>query len=326
MGKDIILKTIFGSHLYGTNTPESDKDYKVIYVPSKREILLNKNLYTSKWEKTKIGDGKNTKDDIDIEYIPLHQFIKLACQGDTLAMDLLHVQEDLIMEKNYIWDEIQQRRKTFYTKNLKAFIGYARKQAAKYGIKGSRLDTCKKIMCILCSVDGNNRVKTIWDKLPNIEHTEKSVNKNNIREYQVCGRKIQETQSCEYAYDIIRRYYHEYGLRAKQAANNENIDWKAISHALRAAFEVLSIYNKGTIKFPLEQKDYLVDIKLGKLDYLQVVAPHLESLIEEIELRSTEIDLPEDVNKEYWYAWLYKTIENHYWSKDWNPGISTGGI
>ena len=39
--QEIIVKTIFGSHLYGTSTPESDNDFKGVFLPSKEQILLN---------------------------------------------------------------------------------------------------------------------------------------------------------------------------------------------------------------------------------------------------------------------------------------------
>jgi len=312
----IILKTIFGSHLYGTNTEKSDKDYKVIYMPTKGEILsADSSLKHSRWEQTNPGASKNGKDDIDIEYIPLHKFIQLALKGDTLALDLLHVPNHMIEESNWIWNEIQMRREMFYTKRLDAFVGYARQQAAKYGIKGSRLDTCKKVMEVLDVEDRDLRVKDVWDKLPDIEHTERGVNKNGLREYQVCGRKIQETQTCEYAYDIVRRYYYNYGQRAVDASNNKNIDWKAVSHAIRAAYEVLSIYNEKTIKFPLKEAEYLKEVKSGTLDYLTEVGEKLESLMDEIEWKSKVVDLPEKTNREYWHLWLCKTIEQFYWEK-----------
>jgi len=311
--EQIILKTIFGSHLYGTDTPESDKDYKVIYMPSKQDILLNKNLYTSQWEQTKVGEGKNSKDDIDIEYIPLHQFIKLACNGDMLAIDLLHIPSGFEIETSTIWQQIHEQRKRFYTKDMKAFVGYARKQAAKYGIKGSRLDTCKKIMDILKSESGETRVRRVFDDIPEWEHTNKSINKNGIRELEVCNKKIQETQSCEYAYNIIRKYYEEYGKRAKDAADNKNIDWKAVSHALRAAYQILSIYHNRTVKFPLKEAEYLKRVKLGQLDYMSEVGPRLESLMGQMEGDSKLVPLPEKADKEYWELWLMETIENYYW-------------
>ena len=36
---DLICKIMHGSHLYGTNTENSDLDYKGIYLPSKKEYF-----------------------------------------------------------------------------------------------------------------------------------------------------------------------------------------------------------------------------------------------------------------------------------------------
>ena len=82
------MKTVFGSHLYGLSTPNSDTDYKGIYLPELSELLLGTykpyiNLDTNK-------NGKNDSDDVDEEYIALPTFIQLACKGETIAMDMLH--------------------------------------------------------------------------------------------------------------------------------------------------------------------------------------------------------------------------------------------
>ena len=39
--KNFIIKSVFGSHLYGTDTPESDRDYKGIFIPSMEDCVLN---------------------------------------------------------------------------------------------------------------------------------------------------------------------------------------------------------------------------------------------------------------------------------------------
>jgi len=39
---NIIVKMKFGSHLYGTATVDSDLDYKGVFLPSKKEVLLGK--------------------------------------------------------------------------------------------------------------------------------------------------------------------------------------------------------------------------------------------------------------------------------------------
>ncbi|OGE64274.1 hypothetical protein A3I48_00800 [Candidatus Daviesbacteria bacterium RIFCSPLOWO2_02_FULL_36_7] len=39
---NIIFLTQFGSHIYGTSTPQSDLDYKGIYLATYRDIILNR--------------------------------------------------------------------------------------------------------------------------------------------------------------------------------------------------------------------------------------------------------------------------------------------
>jgi predicted nucleotidyltransferase len=39
---ELIVEMRFGSHLYGTATPESDLDFKGVYLPEARDILLQR--------------------------------------------------------------------------------------------------------------------------------------------------------------------------------------------------------------------------------------------------------------------------------------------
>ncbi len=39
---DLIVEMRFGSHLYGTATPQSDLDFKAVYLPAARDILLQR--------------------------------------------------------------------------------------------------------------------------------------------------------------------------------------------------------------------------------------------------------------------------------------------
>jgi predicted nucleotidyltransferase len=61
---NIIFKTQFGSHVYGTNLPTSDLDYKAIYIPEPKELLLGKVKETIQ-EGTKVDKTqRNTKDEL----------------------------------------------------------------------------------------------------------------------------------------------------------------------------------------------------------------------------------------------------------------------
>lgn len=308
---------IFGSQLYGTNTPESDQDFKGVFLPSKEQILLGKIPKNMSHSSKKDSTEKNSPDDIDFEEYSLHYFIHLACEGETVALDMLHAPDNMILESSPIWYQIVSRRQRFYTKNLKAFVGYARRQASKYGIKGSRLNDAKRVLEFLDNYmfsefeyNPNPRISSIWEVLPTGEHIIKyPPNENNIRYYEVCGRKIGETELITNARVVVINFINKYGERAKQAANNEGIDWKAISHAFRAAFQVKQILTEGTITFPLKEAKLLLDIKQGKLDYQTVVAPELELLIEEVEMLSAKSSLPDKVDRAYWDKFIIDTIE-----------------
>ena len=71
---------------------------------------------------------------------------------------------------------------------MRAFIGYAHRQAAKYGCKGSRLATIKEAITYLKS---NDRIimKTVWDNLPTGDHARFIEDSpNGAKQYQICGR------------------------------------------------------------------------------------------------------------------------------------------
>ena len=308
-GAAVAVKIIFGSHLYGTANENSDKDFKGIFMPTKEQIFLGKIPKALNWN-TKKGEGKNTSEDIDTELYSLHYFLWLACEGETVALDMLHAPDEMILESSDIWRRIAAERHRFYTKNLKAFVGYARRQASKYGIKGSRLNDAKRVIEFCDTAQREARVKQVWEQLPTGEHIFKHAEDvNGVRMYEVCGRKTCETATVEYLRTTVEHFFKNYGARAEQAAKNEGIDWKAVSHALRAAYQVKQVLTEKTILFPLREADYLRQVKEGKLSYQSEVAPALDSLMDEIEALSVASDLPMNVDRKYWDNFLISVIE-----------------
>ena len=309
----IIVKSVFGSHLYGTDTPESDKDYKGIFMPSKEEIFLGR-IPKSISETTKTGSvSKNTADDIDTDMYSLQYFIELALKGETVALDMLHTPEHQTLFACTIWDNLVANREKFYTRNLKSFVGYCRKQAAKYGIKGSRISAAKSVISLMRKHNADSKMLDIWHKLPTDEHLRFIEDSpNGLRQYQVCGKIFQETGKLGYVIPILERFVEQYGERARLAERNEGIDWKAVSHALRAAYQTKMILEEGTIIFPLPQAELLRLVKQGKKHYLYEVSPILEGLMEEIEILSAISNLPDKPDKEFWNKFVVEKVEEFY--------------
>ena len=154
------------------------------------------------------------------------------------------------------------------------------------------------------------KLKDVWDSLPTLDYTKKYVDeKSGLRMYEICGRKFQETAKLAYVLDCLKKIEAGYGNRVREAKENRNIDWKALSHAIRAAFQVKQLLTENTITFPLKDAPLLKQIKNGELDYMTVVAPLLEDLMDEVEELSKKSKLPEKANRKFWDQWLVETIE-----------------
>lgn len=306
---NLILTMQFGSHLYGTDTPTSDRDFKGIYIPSKKDLYLGKipkSIQVSKGN----GNTKNDSTDMDHEVYSLHYFLKLAMEGQTGPIDMLHSEKRHWLKSSPIWEELVGMRATFYTRNLQAFVGYARTQAAKYGIKGSRLSAAKEAAHLL-GLHGRSRVADIWHLLYENEHCH-FLDNGVHRIWQVCGKGVSETAKCDLACEMLMDFIQRYGERAKKAESNQGIDWKAVSHALRAGYQARAIFLNGGFTFPLPEVEFLKHVKAGRLDYLSIVAPELERLMDELEsLRAVSV-LPEEVDRRAIEEWLFVTLEKYY--------------
>jgi hypothetical protein len=306
---DLIVKMKFGSHLYGTDTEASDVDYKGVFLPARRDILLGR---VSKCRRFSTGNDlqKNTSGDVDEEIYSLHHFIKLACDGQTVAMDMLHAPEQMLLESSAVWRRLQAQRHRFYTKNLSAFVRYARRQASKYGIKGSRLNAASQVMALLAAENPGKRLRSVWHQLPRDDYCcVIGMDPNGMRQYQVCGKTFQESAAIGYVLAVLQKFYADYAHRAKMAAENRNLDWKAISHALRAALQTKEILFTGTLCFPLQEAPFLEAVKAGRLDYGREVAPVLEDLMDTVEKLITKSDLPPEVDTQYWDDFICRTLK-----------------
>jgi len=313
---DILALTRSGSHLYGTNTPDSDKDYKGVFMPSLEMIYLNRIPKSIRELKNKKSGQKNSSEDIDYELYSFQYFMKLACQGETIALDMLHADGDNLIKTSNIWQNVCFLRSGFYTKNLKSFVGYAKTQSAKYGTKGNRLRIAKQIVELCSKQPDSTRMSEIWNSLPVTDHScFIDPAPNGVRQYQICGKVIQETIKTSCVSMILNNFIVDYGERARQAERNEGIDWKAISHALRAAYQVKEILTTGTLRFPLAQANFLKDVKEGKLHFVKEVSPILEDLMEEVEVLSRISTFPEEVDKAFWDAFIVDSISNHFKEK-----------
>jgi hypothetical protein len=291
----LVVLTVAGSHMYGMNTMNSDRDFLGIYMPTKEQLLLNEYPKQASYPK---------KSGLDLQIWSIHYFLKLAMAGETMAIDLLHAPDELLVAcQPDVWGYLQKNRRMFFTKNMKAFVSYARKQAAKYGLKGKRIESLEMIIEYLNGVREDTKLWEIWNGLPKGDHIH-FLDIRPYRMYQVCGKKFQETVSVSYIKEHLQKSLTDYGYRAKLAKDNKGVDWKAVSHAMRSSDQVWEVLVNGDYEYPLKNANFLKDVKLGKLDFTTVVQPYLEKTMDGIEELILESDLPDKVDKKFWNEWL----------------------
>ncbi len=307
----IIVLSKAGSHMYGTSTPDSDEDYLGIYRPTRRQFLLQEYPKQASYPK---DSG------LDVQIWSIHYFLKLALAGETLSIDLLHAPDECLVTCDPdIWYDLTGNRTKFHTQQMKAFVSYARKQAAKYGIKGHRIETLENVIKYLdncCSFNPfhlDGKLRDVWANLPTGDHIH-FLDTEPYKMYQVCGKKFQETVKITYIREHLQKSLDEYGKRAQQARENKGVDWKAVSHAIRACDQVYDIITIGDYCYPLRNADFIKSVKIGHFDFTTVVQPYLENAMNEIERLIGESHLPEKPDKDFWDKWLMIFLkENVLW-------------
>lgn len=317
---NIILETKFGSHLYGLDTPNSDTDIKGIFLPTIDELLLG-NYPKSIKHTTGKAHQKNTKDDIDSEFYSLPYFIKLCMEGNTTALDMLHATESSTIKTSEVWEDLKSKRRMFYTSSMQSLVGYARHQAAKYGLKGTRMASLEHVLNILNILDWDidTRIMDIFMSLPTDEFCKASSTKlpSGVTHtfYEICGKKYAFTMKVHELHTRITDTLTQYGDRARLAQVNEGVDWKALSHALRAAYQMRSIYEDHDFEYPLKQTHFIKLVKAGEVDFSEVKRV-LEEVLARVEELAKVCNLPKHADKAYWDQWLLHVYkEDILWAK-----------
>lgn len=294
-----------GSTLYGTDSENSDVDYKGILLPDRDFVLTGKSINTYTYSSGK-NDSKNSKDDIDVQIYSLPYFLKLLAQGETGAVDLLfsinspknHIAKDSAVDSLY-----KNRSRLFNPKRTKAFVGYAIGQAKRYSLKGKRLDTIKNVYGYLQNNSLENseeRLKNILEKINNkfYDKTYCFLTKsNNILSLSLCGTIHQETITIKEFYSRVKKHYDQYGDRSRKAMEEKGIDRKAISHGIRCCLEIQEILETGDLVFPLREANFIKNIKYGKhdLEYLNDLIQKHVDLVDNA-LDSCSLDWQADQN------------------------------
>jgi hypothetical protein len=333
-GRETLFTTMFGSRLYGTNTPTSDIDWKEIFLPEKTQLLIGRkpvNIVVS----TGSDHSRNTKDDVDYEYIPIQVFANDFIGGQTYAVELAFAvlanehdygkagQELYSME---FLDFVFELTEKFLTSNIKAMIGYAMNQAQIYGIKGTRLASVRKFVDKLnevidsgtCTRDDKLAMLEDWTKVNGDKYMFMTTFKNmdnDLPGISVLEKIYPLSITIGEALDRTTALKEKYGSRAQDAEQAKGMDWKATAHAVRITKQAIKLLSTGAMEFPFPEDEvkFLLSIKHGERS-VEEVKVILEELFDELDRVKETTKLPERTPQmdEQFEMWLKGWMSEFY--------------
>ncbi len=308
-GYRVVYITHYGSKLYGTDNPNSDTDYKGIFIPSQRDILLKKDIEHYNQD-SNTSNTKNSKEDIDLQLYSIYKWFALLKKGETGALDILFslYREDTQVYNNRAFTQmIMKNHQKFYNRNLHSFVGYCIGQSKMYNIKGERYKELHSFVTAFKPlVDGLGKekletlfpqVKTLFKKQKyhyiNLITATTSRGNDSHREgiyIEVLGKRFFEKVTIEYFVEKITTMEKQFGNRSKASATG--IDFKALSHAVRVINEAEELIDDNFITFPLKNSTYVKSIKEGN-ETLQSVMDYLDAKLNIVQKKLEESNLPE---------------------------------
>lgn len=263
--KQKILEIKVGSHLYGTNTEQSDVDYSGIFIPPINYYFgLDKVEEVDLSKIDKQENGKNTKDAIDRKFYELRKFVTLAMENNPNILEILFVNNENIVYSNDFGDELLSNKHLFPHKGLeRRFIGYSVSQKKKLYIKSGNMKELKLGLDLLEEVEKEEISSKYIFEVENILCHSPYFGDNGNQHLFVGDIFIQKNITIKNAIQQIKNRVAKFGNR-KDLIEEFGFDLKFASHCVRLLLEGKELLDTGEIRFPLSYRDLILGIKTGK--------------------------------------------------------------
>ena len=310
MERQLLARITYGSHLFGLATPESDRDFVSIVLPSSDDILLGTADFTTFVGSTSDDFRRNTKADVDEKQISLARFVRYAESGTLEAIELLNAPDEFhTSEPHPVFRTLQANRDRLASKDIEKIIGFCKAQALTYAPRKERLVAAQAAVEFLRSRGVDEKAKTragvFFDGI--VEHCASefvsvaaipNILGRDILHIDICGRKVAETVAASLALEVAESVVKRYGRRVRDVASMSANDWKSLSHAIRIAHEGAEYVETGMLTFPVRDAERLRAIKQGIVP-MDEIAVEIDGAISELERRALESRLPETADAEF---------------------------
>lgn len=305
-----IARITYGSHLFGTNTPESDYDYKVITLPRAEEILLGRTMTSNRDGSTNVT-RRNSPGDVDFDSFDLLKYVEMLLHATPESLEILFAPDSMhLSEPMPVFRELQRNYDKIVCANSAKFLGLCRNQAQKFGIRGEKRAAAEEALQILGQLKGKYGKKAILaDHLQELLdltknefiHRETVISRDG-RTHElltICIKSLPISDTLGRAHDIAEKVVQNYGERARKTASTRH-DWKAYSHALRIGYELKELLTEGRMTLPGPYAPRLLDVKLGNVA-IEEVGEEIEAMMTELEALTVTTSVRSEPDSEFLY-------------------------
>lgn len=339
------FEVTYGSRLYGTNTPESDTDMKVVYVPELSDMLLGRKPAIFKDRFDVAGNRLGVNDTmpangVETEFFPVQTFVRDFVNGQTYALEmayayLSHGEPKMGFGYNLekpVYDFVKELVDNFANAEVYSMVGFAMKQTFDYVRRGERLNAAKAMLDVVdkyvSMYDESNgprsdevRLDTVHDGKTLLDHLAKELNletevlvngKKPQNSLKLNGRNYMETTSLVHLRTQLEKVVKQFGDRSNAAAETD-VDYKSLSHAVRVYQQAIELLDHGTMTFPRPNAAYLLSVKQGKED-LETVKTLLRQLDDEVQAKVLSSTMQKKTPELQQAAeeWLLKQLKSLY--------------
>lgn len=281
--ENMILKVRVGSHLYGTNTPNSDLDYEGIFMPGPSVLLgLGRCEEVDCGTVDKDESGRNTKDAIDFKLREYRAFVKLALQNNPNILNILFANVDNIEYANEYGLRLLDMAKEFPNDSCRhRYAAYAHSQMRKMREKPENYEDLQKAINSWKFFDGakvgHGEMLVVgimdvldWCTLEQRKDLEVFVDNGPGKNIVVGGMQFNRTVTVGNAFKRIKERLERASYRSKMW-EQYGYDIKFASNLIQILKVGIELAKTGKIEFPLECKELILDIKNGKYELDQIV-------------------------------------------------------
>ncbi len=274
----LLFLTRFGSDLYGTRVEGiSDTDVRGIYLPmeapaSLEEACMQRAVHSS----TSSTDKKNESTDEDMDLFPLERWLcQLLPLGNTGALDLLfaHSNASCTLYCHKGMESVFARALSFLNlSNGTGCMAYCQGQGKTYGMAGTRLGVLWRALGLLEAKSGRLRLEEVSEEIVQTIATPQYCKLAEDKGLVLAEQWHMGRTRIEEVLPRLQKTLQPHMERILEARENKGIDWKAMSHAVRAIRQQEELLATGTLHYPLACREELLRIKLGQCTFAEVEA------------------------------------------------------